>query len=86
MELNGKYFLTDYESGDLYEVTKEQHDNYLNFLKLALGSVKNHVPKLGKPVIIGTVGGEISGTVNLRDLFYVSDRILRPEETKEDNL
>lgn len=100
MEVNSRYFLTDYESGQLYEVSKEYHDSFLETMKMFFKtklSVHLDLKAYGKPVVFGTAGDLSGGSADLCKMFYEPESFrlltldeafkpLRPEETKEDNL
>jgi hypothetical protein len=53
MELNGKYFLSDIESGQWYQVSKEEHDAHLAFVKSMADEAIKHGYK-GQIYLAGT--------------------------------
>jgi hypothetical protein len=69
MEKDKKYYLTDIESGQLYEVTKEQYESYYRMLKQVFKPsdrvLKSHL------ILHGTGGGFIDKSLKeLEKMFY----------------
>lgn len=70
MEVNGKYYLEDIESGTMYRVTKEYHDWYKSMMLEAWEKVKPVLPDIkGKIMIFGT-GGDFDNAGNDYKMFY----------------
>ncbi len=68
MKLDGKYYISDIESGVYTKVTKEQYEAYINMIesfKPKLSNIK------GKIIIYGT-SGDLNNNEDLKDIFYNS--------------
>lgn len=69
MEINGKYYLADYESGHTFEVTKEVHDRCLAAMKKVFDDIqKAHPDFKGKVIITGTAG-DMEANERLNQIF-----------------
>lgn len=65
-----KYYLTDYESGHSWEVSKEQYDNYNLMVECMRNNFNSNTEGYkGKVLVFGT-GGEIDNNCNFKDLWY----------------
>lgn len=70
MELNGRYFLTDYESGMQYEVSKEYYERHNAWMKELWEQAMAKLPKPieGAILIFGT-GGDLEEGDSFKKFF-----------------
>lgn len=69
-----KHFITNYETGDLNELTKEQRDSLKRLL--ALATPKINTPSCGTIVFFGTAGKIDTDCDAYKELFITSGDII----------
>lgn len=67
MKEDKKYYLTDIESGEEYEVSKEQYEGYMKMLDNIMP--KGEFKGIGQIMIFGTAGGT-NNKGSFEEIFY----------------
>lgn len=70
MKMEDKYYIDDPESG-FYEITKEEHDRYTEFMRSMFEAARPRLyknPKV-KYIIVGTIGN-LDNNQDLSKIFY----------------
>ena len=67
MIINDRYYLSDIESGEVYEVSKEQYEDFQEMWDDCRAILKDK--NIGKPIVFGT-GGIDFRAKDFEDMFY----------------